>query len=96
MFCKSKSKSNAVFGDSSGLEREESGESSSDDSILPQTKKPKIQEKTAEAKDKPRIRLGKNDLENLNALWADKVRRHPLIDSNDRQKRNWVEKIVQC
>ena len=86
----------AGFGDSSGLEREESGESSSDDSILPQTKKPKIQEKTAEAKDKPRIRLGKNDLENLNALWADKVRRHPLIDSNDRQKRNWVEKIVQC
>ena len=86
----------AVFGDSPGLEREESGESSSDDSILPQTKKPKIQEKTAEAKDRPRIRLGKNDLENLNALWADNVRRHPLIDSNDRQKRNWVEKTVQC
>ena len=66
----------AVFGDSSGLEREESGESSSDDSILPQTKKPKIQEKTAEAKDKPRIRLGKNDF----LITREEARRFDLID----------------
>ena len=80
----------AVFGDSPGREREESGESSSDDSILPQTKKPKIQEKTAEAKDKPRIRLGKNDLENVNALWDEKVRRHPGQGIIGSQGNNWV------